>query len=148
MVYFQFPNSIRLIQSAAFRSCSKLQLFDFTKAPLYEIAANAFLQAFTASTTIDLIRLPGSIITLGANAIANNDFQGGVTLLQIGGPGDPSKLVTCGAGSTAAIRENDGNEVVNLVIYVTDFESAGQGITNALWGGAIEYTGTSSLQIA
>ena len=148
MVYFQFPDSVRLIQSAAFRSCSKLQLFDFTKAPLYEISANAFLQAFTAPTTIDLIHLPGSIITLGANAIANNDFQGGVTLLQIGGPGDPSKLVNCGAGSTAAIRENDDNKVVNLIIYVTDVESAGQGITNALYGGAIEYTGTASMQIA
>ena len=68
--------------------------------------------------------------------------------MQIGGPGDPSKLVTCGAGSTAAIRENDDNKVVNLVIYVTDFESARQGITNALWGGAIEYTGTASMQTA
>ena len=140
--FFQLPETIRRISRSAFAKCSMLSLFDLSQTKVYLIDQAAFNAAFKAASC-DLFIIPGSVSYLGGRAFSyNSEIAGGILTLQIGGPGDPSRLDTIGL---EAVIQNSYNPVKDLVIYVEDDSNVPTAITEALSKGDIQYTGQLSI---
>ena len=134
--YFDFAAvpSLRVIQTRAFFNISNLTLVDTIgdeNSVLYKIEQQGFASAFTKtgrSPSLNLIRIPASVITLETYAFNPQIFQRGnsearTISLQIGDANHPSQLVlkTLGPNDSINLYEplgtNGKNEWKNIDFY-------------------------------
>jgi hypothetical protein len=128
-------SNLRQIQSSAFQKTTHLQYFDLPEG-VTVINNSAFNQAFSSSSRVSIITLPGSLRTLGRSAYTYLNLTGesidpsiqGLTL-QIGSQGHPTQL---DFNDLKGLQNNDptwcvfaANSSNNDIAQITVYTSSG-----------------------